>query len=249
MPRFTLSLTPACREALTTGRAHAETFTLAPGRNPAYKEINARLEAAGFKWNKKHQCHILTAGGDASAVIQGMLSSGQITDKTKARKVERQAFYTPEAVAKRVAQLAIVKNARVFEPSAGHGSLAKACMKAGARAVECVELDADACDHLRAEGFTVLHKGDFLSITPDEPNERYNVIVMNPPFTRGSDAKHVRHALENWLAVDGLLYAIVCDKGVSRDDLPNHNVLERFPAGAFRESGTQIATMLIRCRR
>ncbi len=178
-----------------------------------------------------------------------MLSTGQITDQAKAHKVERQAFYTPEPVAKRVAQLAILKNARVLEPSAGHGALAHACLKAGAHAVDCIEKDAAACQHLRAAGFTVLHEGDFLSTSPDDPRQRYNVVVMNPPFTRGSDAKHVWHAFQTWLAVDGLLYAIVCDKGVKRDDLPTHDVLEHFPKGSFAKSGTQIATMLIRCRR
>lgn len=246
MPKFTLDLTPACRTALTNGTITPDSFTLSAGQlpRPVYQEVNARLEAAGFKWNKKRKCHVLIHGTDAPQIVQAMLSTGQVKDTAKERKVERQAFYTPDHIAEEVAELAGVSGFTVLEPSAGHGALALACLRMQAKSVHCFEIDREAAKALEEMDLPVLGD-DFLHNTADSEGMRYPRIVMNPPFTRGADTKHVHHACEHWLSRGGILTAIVCDKGQPRTDLPAHQVLKRYPSGAFRSSGTGICTLVI----
>lgn len=72
---------------------------------------------------------------------------------------------------------------------------------------------------------------------------------MNPPFTRKTDAKHVNHAFIYWLKRGGLLTSIVCDDGQDRKDLAaidsSFQIVQRIPAGSFKESGTNVATLVI----
>lgn len=214
-----------------------------------YEQVNKVLEAAGGQWNRKLQRHVFTI--DPRVKLGLAQESGVIIDEVKARKKERQAFYTPEQTAGHVAALADVTGHIVLEPSAGHGALALACANLKAL-VECVELDAEACEHLTKLNFAVRHRGDFLSFFPSSPVEEYCRIVMNPPFTRKADARHVLHAYQHWLKGGGygLLTAIVADDGQDRPDIAeispeSYRVVERLPAGTFREAGTNIATLVI----
>lgn len=241
-----VTITPEIRSVLERCVITADSVTLPNEKLANYKQVNAALEAAGGKWNKKAKCHLFPS--DPREALGLAMQTGQIIDNVKARKKERQAFYTPDDLARTVTTYADVAGHVVLEPSAGHGSLAKDCLAMGAHLVECIEIDADACASLRAEGFPVLGN-DFLTIKPISIKAQYMRIVMNPPFTRKSDAKHVQHAFNYWLKTDGLLTAIVADDGRDRQDLaaihPSYRVVERNPAGAFKESGTMIATLII----
>lgn len=211
-----------------------------------YQKVNKVLEAAGGKWSKKEQAHVFPT--DPRAELGLAQKSGVIIDKAKARKKARQAFYTPEAAARTLAGLADFAGHYVLEPSAGHGALAYACIKEGASCVDCFEIDQDACDSLTRDGYTVLATCDFLETSPEEPSQRYQRIVMNPPFTRKADAKHVLHAFDHWLALGGILTAIVADDGKDRPDLAAgapFQIIHHLPAGTFKESGTMIATLVI----
>lgn len=243
-----VSVTPAIRAVLERSTITADSVTLPPERLDNYKAVNAVLEAAGGKWNKKARCHIFLS--DPREALGLALQSGQIIHKEKARKKERQAFYTPEAGALTLARLADVAGHYVLEPSAGHGALAHACIKEGAARVDCFEIDHEACCSLSRDGLNLLAQCDFLETSPEEPEQRYQRIVMNPPFTRKSDAKHVRHAFEHWLALDGVITSIVADDGCDRPDLKTiapdtYRIVHRLPAGTFKESGTMIATLVI----
>lgn len=248
-----VTVTPEIRAVLERSTITANSVTLPQERLANYKQVNAVLEAAGGKWNKKAKCHLFPV--DPRAALGLALESGQIVHQEKARKKERQAFYTPDTIAESLVAHASVTGQRVLEPSAGHGAIATVCRQNGAAAIDCVEIDPEACQHLRREGFNVVFEGDFLATAPSEPEERYDRIVMNPPFTRKADAKHVRHALFNWLADGGTLTAIVCDDGQDRPrpDLAaihrSYKILEKLPAGAFRESGTMIRTLIVQFTR
>ena len=240
------TITPEIRSVLERCVITADSVTLPNEKLANYKQVNAALEAAGGKWNKKAKCHLFPS--DPREALGLAMQTGQIIDKVKARKKERQAFYTPNELCRTVTTYANVAGHRVLEPSAGHGALAIDCEVMDAICVDCIEIDDDAAASLEKEGFDVLG-GDFLLMQPCSTKEQYSRIVMNPPFTRKSDAKHVRHAFEHWLAKDGLLTAIVADDGRDRQDIAAiHNsycVKERLPAGAFKESGTMIATLII----
>lgn len=122
------------------------------------------------------------------------------------------SFYpTPAPVAERM--LAMLgeldwRKLRVLEPSAGKGDLADAlidslltvvlpsgrqmerCRREMAAAIHCIEPVPDLQAALRGKGYQLVAH-DFLSFAPEE---RYNLILMNPPFAEGD--KHVLHAWE-----------------------------------------------------
>jgi len=80
----------------------------------------------------------------------------------------------------------------VLEPEAGRGDIAFACIDAGA-IVDCYELMQANFDFLASSGrFNSVHHMDFLEATPEPIYDR---IVMNPPFLKQADIKHVQHAL------------------------------------------------------
>lgn len=103
-------------------------------------------------------------------------------------------FPTPRAIAdKMLAALpdGIFNSARVLEPSAGKGDLVDALIsktRMNKARIHCCELHPDLQATIRGKGYTLVGT-DFLSFTPDE---RYNLILMNPPFADGD--KHLLHA-------------------------------------------------------
>lgn len=246
-----VTLTPEVRAVLERSTITADAVTLPPEQLPNYKQVNAVLEAAGGKWNKKARCHLFSS--DPREALGIALQTGQIIHKEKARKKERQAFYTPPDVARDVVILADVRDKTVLEPQAGHGALAKPCRAVGAKLIWCRDIAQEAIDALKADGFHA-EQGDFLESYPIGECTRYERIVMNPPFTRKADAKHVRHAFTHWLKKGGLLTSIVCDDGQDRPDLraidpSTYQIVLRYPAGTFKESGTMIATLVIQLRK
>lgn len=257
-PRSTMSkivLTPEVRAVLEASTIDATSVKLPSGAldRKLYVAVNKVIEAAGGKWSKKHQSHLFTS--DPRTELGLALESNVIVDKAKARKKERQAFYTPAEAANTVAVFADIDGHLVLEPSAGEGALAAACLQYGAAQIHCIEIDADAAAALPYPAI----KADFLHCLPRAPDvppefrHLYERIVMNPPFTRKRDLKHVMHAFAHWLCLGGVLTAIVADDNNDRRDVlaalsgsgATFNIVHRFPSGTFKESGTQIATLVI----
>ena len=90
----------------------------------------------------------------------------------------------------------------VLEPSAGKGNIAIEAKNNGA-IVKCIELMDDNYNHLKTL-FDDVTKMDFL-----EYNEsKFDVILMNPPFFKQNDIKHVLHAID-LLNNGGTLVAIM----------------------------------------
>lgn len=105
-------------------------------------------------------------------------------------KVGIDFFPTPATLAVRMASLArIGKGDRVLEPSAGNGNLADAAKSAGAE-VDVVEISSQLRDILKAKGFNIVDH-DFDSF---EPEDKYDAILMNPPFSQRQDAAHIMRA-------------------------------------------------------
>jgi hypothetical protein len=231
-----LKLTPEVRSVLerstTEGNyLHLPKEKLSPSE---YAAVNKLIVAEGGKW-KKGRGHLFPT--DAAEVLRRILNAGAATNQKKVK----QAFYTPRGIAMEVAELAEVGGCNVLEPSAGEGALADACIEFGAKRVHCVESDPIAVKVLQRKGHAV-GLGDFLK-TPHEA--LYDRVVMNPPFTKGQDVKHVIHAT-GFLARGGKLFAILLDTDHPEISHLNPEVVARFAKGAFRESGTMVATILIR---
>ncbi len=235
-------LSPVVSEILGRSIILDNSLALPPERldRPTYEAVNKAIVAAGGKWNRKTQSHVFD--GDPRSKLGLMLETGVAIDEKK----KYQAFFTPSDLATEVADMAEVEGHTVLEPSAGDGSLADACLAAGAKRVECVEMNPDSAAKLRIKEYPTI-EGDFLGLAPN----LYTRIVMNPPFTKNQDLKHVAHALR-FLAPGGILVAIMLantsrPKFVALVEELDHDIIE-VPAGAFKESGTSIATIILRVR-
>lgn len=117
-------------------------------------------------------------------------------------------FYpTPAAVAAKMLERfdwQSLGKARILEPSAGKGDLADAITdkmltyngkiwsgrESYAEKIHCLEIDPELQAAIKGKGYTLVGT-DFLDFWPDE---KYNLIIMNPPFSSGD--KHLLHAWE-----------------------------------------------------
>lgn len=78
----------------------------------------------------------------------------------------------------------------------------------------------------------------------------YDRILMNPPFERKQDEKHIRHAMK-FLNPGGVLVGICSSTTATRlTDIPSIDI-EHLPAGSFANSDrpTQVNTAIITIRK
>lgn len=223
-------------EILQRSEIKENVVILPPGQleRKFYERIAKAINAAGGAWNRKHNGFLFPS--DPCAKLGLALEAGIVVDEKKVR----QAFYTPQAIADEIALLADVAAQRVLEPSAGAGALASAAAKFGAAQVDCIEQAEECREQLTAQGFPTTI-ADFLTLPPQPIYDR---VIMNPPFTKGQDRKHLEHAAR-WLKPGGRLFAILPDKECPKIAALGAYTVKRFPAGAFKESGTSVRTRLV----
>ncbi|PNG48820.1 MULTISPECIES: methyltransferase [unclassified Variovorax] len=235
---------------LRAGRTEDNKFFLGPERlDPKlYKRVNVVLKELGGAWRGgKTQAHVFE--GAADEALAAVIASGEyLTAK------DFGFFPTPAGLADRaVAMAGLLPGMKVLEPSAGDGSLAlRAAAIVGAKNVTTCEFLARNVAKLKAAGLSDVIHGDFLDI---EPAPIYDAVVMNPPFGSLQDIKHVQHAAR-FLKPDGVLIAITSPSFQHRNTAAaaafrdfaaaSQAEVEDIPAGTFRESGTEVATVLLR---
>lgn len=139
---------------------------------------------------------------------------------------------------------------RVLEPETGTGAFASALAEklGGTDRVVTIELNPINCRHLRAQGFDPIEI-DFLQWKTEE---KFPLIVMNPPFAGRLWRDHLDHAL-TMLSPTGRLVCIAptsaldvrseADKKWLRTIL-NRSTVEMNDKGAFAESGTNVDTLI-----
>lgn len=118
-----------------------------------------------------------------------------------------QSYYTPDDIAAELVELAGVHRGMVcLEPSAGDGAIVRAVVEAGG-IVTAVEADPVAYAEISAH--CDARAGDFLSVDSGPGGlGTFDRVVMNPPFSRDQDTRHVCHAF-TFLKPGGKLVAIV----------------------------------------
>ncbi len=209
-----------------------------------YERTNKVLEAAGGKWDRKAKAHLF-ADGAAERIDQILLTGNIVLPKD-----EFNYFPTPPDVVDRLMELADVRpGMRVLEPSAGQGAIANACRAAGGE-VTCIELMPANVRALRDQGHSVSER-DFLTMLPSPLMDR---VVMNPPFARQADIKHVLHALQ-FLCDGGRLVSVMSASVTFRDNTLTQDFralvssrsgsIEELPEGAFKSSGTMVRTVIV----
>lgn len=192
----------------------------------------------------RHLQEVTEAKGEEMAVERGRFE--RLADPAAAPKVFTgfNLFPTPPALAERVVDLAgISGRMTVLEPSAGTGNLIRAVLNAAPDArLTAVEIGWNLAFHLQGQFGTVdVRNEDFLKANPG----KFDRIVMNPPFQRGTDVKHVRHAA-TMLAPGGRLVSIVAAGPWQRKQLgPIASRWIDLPAGSFRCEGTEAAAAIV----
>ena len=157
-------------------------------------------------------------------------------------------FQTPEAIAaEMVDALGDIDGASVLEPSAGLGRLYRAIRRRSATCpVTLVELAPQCCEVLysqtASDANARLLQGDFIA---RDPIGLYDCIVMNPPFKRGLDVRHILHA-RTLLKPGGRLVAL-CYDGVKQNAKlkPIADSWRVLPANSFKESGTTAGVVML----
>ncbi len=211
-----------------------------------YTRTDKVLQAAGGKWDRKAKAHVFT--GDAGERIEQIIATGDVV----VPRDDFEYFPTPPEIAARVIAAAQIGDGMmVLEPSAGRGALAAPAAASGA-VVDCVELMQANHEHLLTlPGLRTVERRDFLAV-PQMP--LYDRVIMNPPFGRQADIKHVLHAL-GFVKAGGLLVAVM-SAGVSfRENRLTTDFrqlvedrggsIEPLPDGAFKASGTMVSTAIV----
>lgn len=217
-----------------------------------YTKVNKVLEALGGKWNRKAGAHVFPT--DAMARVDGAITTGTVE---AARDIGW--FPTPAPLARELVERARVgRGNSVLEPSAGEGAIISAIY--AARGVPfAVEADVGRANKL-ADAFPglIVHAKDFMTYEPVD-GRRYDRVVMNPPFCKvgqGDHLDHVRHAFDVLHTDCGRLVSVLPASVTFREDKRHvafrawlkeigTAVIEPLPDGSFKESGTNVRTVVL----
>jgi protein-L-isoaspartate O-methyltransferase len=231
-----------------------------------YCKVNKALESMGGIWNRKRQAHIFAQDPrelfdpDGGKLETSKISFDGIKAALKAgvqAVAVPQLFPTPNHLAERMVQLADIQPPhRILEPSAGTGALLSAMRVADWKKVEnstgqvvAVEINPNLASALATHFSGVdVRCADFLQCNGDL-GSGFDRILMNPPFSRGDDVKHISHAI-HFLRPGGRLVAI-CASG-PRQQEALRPIVEQYggtwevlPEGTFAEQGTGVNTVLL----
>lgn len=155
-----------------------------------------------------------------------------------------QLFVSPDPVCRRLVALAGVTDAdHVLEPEAGTGAILRAIREVVPLArCDAVELNGELFQGLRRAFPDVrVTNADFLQYQSDT---RYSKIIMNPPFHRGQDIRHIRQALT--LLKPGGVLTGVCLNGPRQQNAlrPLADIWGPLPRGTF--TYTDVGTAIVR---
>lgn len=208
------------------------------------------------------KCHITTEATFRMAHEQMKTLAAPAAESMKERQIRRAMaelfgkkiagyFATPAALAADVVAWACLEDHhQVLEPSAGSGALVDAISERHPRVrLGLCEISGTLADILRLKGYR-LRSGNFYDLT-----ERYDRIIMNPPFEKLQDVEHVTVCYERLLKPGGRLVAIMSPAFTFRKEAKAQafrELLEQLyvtpienPEGSFKESGTNVRSVSV----
>lgn len=153
-----------------------------------YTKVAKRLEGIGGKWNRSAEAFVFASDpAELLAEIQG--------GEKRNLKKEFQFFVTPVEIINRCLELVNIEAGDlILEPSAGNGAflyILKGQFSDTVK-VEYCELMPQNCEAINklnlGENFRFIAP-DF--ITADIEEERYDIILANPPFNKNQDIIHL----------------------------------------------------------
>ena len=198
-----------------------------------YAQLNKVLTALGGKWKAAKKVH------EFAEDVEALLGEYSCIKK------DFQFFPTPPDLAAQVVAMAGIRpGEQCLEPSAGTGNIAALMPDC-----DCIELNEKNRKTLQEKGLRIVAE-DFMSF---EPQKEYDVIVMNPPFSKGQDVAHITKAIGMAKrCVIAISSASVLFRTDSRTQAFRELVaqyggsIEELPAESFKESGTMVNTALIK---
>jgi predicted RNA methylase len=211
-----------------------------------YQRVDAALQSAGGNWSKARKAHVFPFL--ASAGLAALRAEREVTTAEE-RKQRTQFFATPPDVADQLIGLAGLGPGHVvLEPSAGDGAIVRRLPAVAA--VDCVEADPERARILQTglpRQPRSVTEADFLTLPP---RPVYDRVIMNPPFARGADVRHVLHALR-FVKPGGRLVAVMLPASASRGNAEARQLsalmkdyegwFEAVEDGAFARAGTHVA--------
>lgn len=215
-----------------------------------YEVVNKCIASIGGKWNRKAKGHVFDY--DPTEAFENLMLTGETEDMKKTF----QFFPTPRPIAEIMCDMAELDDRHeIMEPSCGKGDLADVIYERAGN-VFCVEINKDMERYLAEKPYTHII-ADFLSLAPGQVVE-FDRIVMNPPFSKQQDIDHIYHAYD-LLKSGGVLVSVISPSPFFRTNRKSVNFREwldalhaevlSIDAGAFKESGTMIATKIIKLRK
>lgn len=220
--------------ARAEGRLMAEDeygFVLGPDRNVAAPEPVQRQDNAAPERRQAQEFEALRQ--QAKQGVQVVVAP--------------QLFPTPTELANWMVELAKLEDGdHVLEPSAGTGALMTAAAQVAGIVIHAVEKNqALALALMRAWPDAHIWSHDFLDLIPENIGGQVDVVLMNPPFDRGADIAHIKHAL-GFVRPGGRLVAICANGPRQRAelmDMAEH--WEDLPDDTFAQAGTRVRTALL----
>ena len=248
MPR-TKQLSNEVLAILSTATIDGNTVILNCGQldRKMYQDVNDALSALGGKWNRKAKGHVFD--GDPKEKIEGAILTGEVTPPSK-----NGYFPTPkEIVDQLIDHAGVTAGELVLEPSAGRGNISSELVRRGAIVHAC-ELLPDNRAALLSPSYPKIHlydEPDFMKLQTDD---RFDSIVMNPPFEKQQDIDHVLKAY--LLLKKGGRLASVMSNGITfRNDkkaVAFRELMDQvggeiipLPEESFKESGTGVRTIIV----
>lgn len=231
-----------------------------PGRQldrRLYERVNKALEALGGKWNRKAKGHVFAH--DPEARLDDAILTGSIEVQ------DYEFFPSSPTVVREALQLAVPDFGSVtwrgLEPSAGQGAFATR-LAAHVGELVMVEIDPVNVAKLMTVAWNALYgipatvwSGDFLQTSAAELGGAFDLIAMNPPFSRGQEIDHVTHAY-GMLKPGGVLVSVMSAGVTFRQDRRYRSFRETLgpliaplPARSFKVAGTEVATVLVKLRK
>ncbi|MDH5548050.1 MAG: methyltransferase [Gammaproteobacteria bacterium] len=183
---------------------------------------------------------------------EGQKQADKLRERLDALKFSKIPGYfpTPKNVIDTMMEYAELKQGHVvLEPSAGHGAIADA-IEPHCEGVKCIEKNWSLFDILELKGYNT-EQGDFMEYSG---KEKYDRVLMNPPFENGQEIDHIRKAYSH-LKPGGRLVSVMSSGPFYRSDKKATEFREwiegmtteviDLPENAFKESGTGVRTKLV----
>lgn len=246
-----MKLTTEQIEILEDGRIEWNKFYLQGQLDrKQYMSINEVLETIGLKWNRKEKAHIFD-GDMLEEAIAEIIESGEC--ETLKETIKKFQFYpTPSEVVEYMITLADLEDGNsILEPSAWKWAIAKFFPKNSN--VTLVELNQECYECLKndPEIDTIdIVNMDFLEYS----STAFDRIIMNPPFAKSQDVKHILHAysmLKKW----GVLVSVASSSIQYRTGALYESLKDldpeflELPAWSFKESGTMVNSVIVVLRK